>query len=428
MEATLKPTQTEAVTGQKKRGVLRGVLVGVLIAALLLNAAAVTVFALHTGKTVEALKADNQSLAAQFENQNTLLAEQFEAQNRAFSEQMEAMRKSFEEQQELHLDNGDIAAEDDVVIADEYVIRSTKQISDAYLSGDTSQLSDRDKQTLDLAKSVLDAVITDGMSDYEKEQAVYLWLTTRLHNNTGLLTVIPTTDGGEDNPYGVLRNHSAVCVGYATTFRLLMQMQNIECKVIHSSDRIHSWDLVRLDGDWYHVDCYMDSDNGSMANFNMNDTLAVNNGHEWNTEFFPAAQGLKYSPAMMNMSTVKDIYAVPAFVKDMIENKIGVAGLRFEKKIDQSNEAAASMLVDRLEQTLWNTEYSFNTLQFTWALDQSGDYVLCIFAPLAQESPYDEDVDEETQEKINDAISDAFGDVSYEDPEWEEWDDEEAVG
>lgn len=336
--------------------------------------------------------------------------------NRAFGklDGIETQLRALAEQKEKTLDNGDIAAEDDVVIADMYTIRSTTQISDAYLSGDTSQLSDRDKQTLDLAKSVLAATVTDGMSDYEKEKAVYLWLTTKLHNNTGLLTVIPTTDGGEDNPYGVLRNHSAVCVGYATTFRLLMQMQGIECKVVHSSDRIHSWDLVRLDGDWYHVDCYMDSDSGCYANFNMNDTLAAN-GHEWNTEFFPAAQGIRYSPAMMNLSTVKDIYAIPAFVKDMIDEREGVAGLRFEQKFDQSTEAAAALLVDRLSDALWNSEYSFNTVNFNWTLDENGDYVLCIFVPQDTQQ-YDGEIDEETEEKINEAISDAFGDIYYDDP------------
>ena len=64
-------------------------------------------------------------------------------------------------------------SEDDVVIADEYTIHSTRQISDAYLSGDLSALSDRDKETLDMAKKVLASEIKDGMSDYDKELAIY---------------------------------------------------------------------------------------------------------------------------------------------------------------------------------------------------------------------------------------------------------------
>ena len=73
----------------------------------------------------------------------------------------------------------DVAQENDVSIGD-YVIKSTTQISDAYKSGDSSKLSDKDKETLDMAKSVLDGIITDGMTAYEKELAVYRWMTSNI--------------------------------------------------------------------------------------------------------------------------------------------------------------------------------------------------------------------------------------------------------
>ena len=57
----------------------------------------------------------------------------------------------------------DVAQENDVTIGGEYVIKETTQISDAYKSGNTSNLSDKDKETLGMAKSVLDEIITDGM-------------------------------------------------------------------------------------------------------------------------------------------------------------------------------------------------------------------------------------------------------------------------
>ena len=73
-------------------------------------------------------------------------------------------------------DTEDVAQENDVHIGGDYIIKATTQISDAYKSGDSSKLSDADKETLDMAKSVLDEIITDGMSDYEKELAVYKWM------------------------------------------------------------------------------------------------------------------------------------------------------------------------------------------------------------------------------------------------------------
>ena len=55
---------------------------------------------------------------------------------------------------------------------------------------------------------------------------------------------------------GVLKYHNAVCVGYATTFRMFMQMMGIECKVEHNTEKFHSWDVVKIDGDWYITDIY----------------------------------------------------------------------------------------------------------------------------------------------------------------------------
>mgnify|MGYP002657485484 FL=1 len=135
--------------------------------------------------------------------------------------------------------------EDYVKIADNYEIKPTTNISDAYKSGDTSKLTDKEKETLDMAKKAIkDMKITDSMSDFEKEKAVYDWMTKKLQQDSGALTVIPSTQEDCDNPYGVLKYHNAVCVGYATTFRMFMQMMGIECKVEHNTEKLHIWDVV----------------------------------------------------------------------------------------------------------------------------------------------------------------------------------------
>lgn len=74
-------------------------------------------------------------------------------------------------------DGSDPGQEDDVRIASEYVIRSTLPISDAYRAGDRSALSDKEKETLDMASAILAKIITPEMDAFEKEEAVYLWMT-----------------------------------------------------------------------------------------------------------------------------------------------------------------------------------------------------------------------------------------------------------
>ena len=306
--------------------------------------------------------------------------------------------------------NVDTGAEDDVVIADEFTIRSTLQISDAYKNGTADSLSDKDKETLDMAKDVLSKIIKDGMTDYEKEEAVYLWLTKEMKADTGILTVIPTSSEGADDPHDVLKNHNAVCVGYATTFRLFMQMMDIECKVIHNKDLFHSWDLVQLDDEWYHVDCYSDANNANYKNFNMNDTVAEKD-HDWNHEFFPAATGVKYSYASMHSVELKNIYAVPKAVRKLLKNKeTTVAAYTFAQKIAKEDEPEAIALVNAVQEYLSGADDFYVELQ--WSQNADGDYVLNVYINYYNDDS-NPDVSEKVQAKIDNAISDAFADYSF---------------
>ena len=58
-------------------------------------------------------------------------------------------------------------------------------------------------------------------------------------------------------------NHVAVCLGYATTFQLLMDMAGVECITVvgasSSSQEDHGWNMVRLNGNWYCVDVTWDA-------------------------------------------------------------------------------------------------------------------------------------------------------------------------
>ena len=64
-------------------------------------------------------------------------------------------------------------------------------------------------------------------------------------------------------PYGGLVNHTAVCLGYATTFQLLMDLSGVECITVagaaFASQEDHGWNMVRLNGNWYCVDVTWDA-------------------------------------------------------------------------------------------------------------------------------------------------------------------------
>ena len=299
----------------------------------------------------------------------------------------------------------DVDREDDVTIGGTYVIKSTLNISDAYKSGDTSKLDDNDKETLDMAKEILNEIIKKDMSAFEKEKAVYDWLTAKLKANTGILTVIPTRNGDSDNPHDVLKYRTAVCVGYATTFRLFMQMMDIECKVIHSSDLTHSWNLVKLDDGWYHTDCYMDSESNNYQNFNMDDNRCLQ-GHDWTKEYFPAATGKKYNYIFSICKELKNIYSIPKWLTDAIVSKKNVISCTFKEEINEKNENKAQYMVEQLMNQLdTGDKYSLN---YDWMLNDKNQYVLCFYNDFYNNG--EAEVDEKTAEKVADSINRAMDD------------------
>lgn len=191
-----------------------------------------------------------------------------------------------------------------ITIADEYTIRDFDYIAQSYLKNDESLLStDADRETLKLAKEVLEKIIKDDMTDYEKELAIHDWLCTAVDFDNSSLSAIVNSDRFADTPYGTLKYHNAVCVGYATTFRLLTSMVGLECEIVHNSDYSHTWNIIKLDdGEYYIVDVYSDSNGGESvyhSSFNVNQETFLE-ANDWDTERYPEANGTKYNYANMN--------------------------------------------------------------------------------------------------------------------------------
>ena len=51
------------------------------------------------------------------------------------------------------------------------------------------------------------------------------------------------------------------------------------------------------------------SSTGNFSHFNLNDEMM--NSQEWNTDFFPAADGYEYNYAYVNRTQCKDVYTIP---------------------------------------------------------------------------------------------------------------------
>ncbi len=99
----------------------------------------------------------------------------------------------------------------------------------------------------------------DKGSDYDKIRAVHDYLCTTISYSFD--TVYEEAD--ERSGYDGLYHHTTVCTGYALLFQKFMDRMGIPCYIGTGSN--HAWNIVMLDGQWYHVDCTNDRRNGKVV-------------------------------------------------------------------------------------------------------------------------------------------------------------------
>lgn len=320
-----------------------------------------------------------------------------------------------EQAQQPTEDNADDSdsVENNILIGGQYMIRSTRAISDAYLSGDSSALSSKDQETLAMASKVIGEVITEGMSDYEKEQAIFLWMNEHIGGDSSV-TVLVRDDITTDNPHGVLSGNSAVCVGYATTFRLFMQMLDIPCMVVHDVYLTHSWDLVQIGGHWYHVDLY--SAHGShepLSYLNRPDALQRYFGSEWDAASYPASDSYQDCYLYRQAVHADDLYAVPAALRDAIDDDRYLLSLLIPA--GEHDDLLAEYVLSSLENQLMSS-VEYQGYYFTRAAVRMDDGSLLV-AIMVDRFDY-EDPEEfdtltyEEMERVDQAIWDSFGELT----------------
>ena len=108
---------------------------------------------------------------------------------------------------------------------------------------------------------------------------------------------------GRHTAYGALIGGKAVCDGYAAAFELLLQKAGIPVMTVRgfagrqeNASEAHAWNLVQLDGNWYHVDCTWDDCDASGCacthDYFLCSDAVMRDTHCWDeTEYPPAAGG-----------------------------------------------------------------------------------------------------------------------------------------
>ena len=170
----------------------------------------------------------------------------------------------------------------------------------AILNGeDISDQGESTKELYQTIQGILSTCITEDMSDYEKELSIHDYLVT---NCVYSKTMSASPESPIYRAYGALVNKDAVCNGYAEAMYILLLCAGVEVEFVVGStgDIDHAWNLVKLDGEWYHLDSTWDDptpDLGDVAVhpfFNVTDEM-IRETHTWKEENYPSANGTKYN-------------------------------------------------------------------------------------------------------------------------------------
>ena len=145
-------------------------------------------------------------------------------------------------------------------------------VSPAYtMSGKTLENA---REAFDQKAEEILSGIEDSMSDYEKE----------LYIHDTLAGMIEYTEGtNAHNAYGALVEGKAVCEGYAESFQYLLHRAGIRSFIITGSSinpstgnpEGHAWNLVRINGNYYHTDLTWNDQGDELFHAYFNQTDAI---------------------------------------------------------------------------------------------------------------------------------------------------------
>lgn len=151
-------------------------------------------------------------------------------------------------------------------------------------------------QEIDQKLSYIYQLTDDSMTDEQKAITIHDYLVSHAEYDYSFSNY---------TSYGVLMEGKGVCQSYAFAYMYIMNHLGVETHFLPSNSMNHAWNVVKVDGDYYNVDCTFDDPtwNGAdrfgaaMHSYFLRSTQQMKNmGHTFDTEPY-GCNSTKYSNA-----------------------------------------------------------------------------------------------------------------------------------
>lgn len=156
-----------------------------------------------------------------------------------------------------------------------------------------SEMSDMNRHAEQAADEIM-AAVTDEMSVYDKLKYFHDYLILNCESSREYEYA--------NTVYGALVEGKALCEGYSKAFSYLCNRAGIENMIVTGrTNEAHMWNMVKVDGNWYHIDVTWDKPGGTLADafpnmimyqyFMVTDSV-IENDHQIVTISYPPPQAL----------------------------------------------------------------------------------------------------------------------------------------
>lgn len=131
------------------------------------------------------------------------------------------------------------------------------------------------------------AQVNDDMSEETKALVIHDYFASQFeYDNENFVNDTLPADSFRSG--GLIMNRIGVCQAYAYAYKYIMNRLGIECHVVSSSAMVHGWNIIKIDGAYYQVDCTWDDPVGDRfglaahKNFLVSDEVIQSEGHyDW---------------------------------------------------------------------------------------------------------------------------------------------------
>jgi len=127
----------------------------------------------------------------------------------------------------------------------------------AYVRSDLLEVQEAFEARLPEVQAEIDALVPSDATDLQKILIVHDYVAaTTAYDKVGANSTCIVY--GDYDCYGAFVDHLTVCQGYAIATKYLLNYLGIDCMVATSSGGGHAWNIVKLNGQWYHMDVNSD--------------------------------------------------------------------------------------------------------------------------------------------------------------------------